>query len=70
MLPQKINKRMYPSDVQRISGMNVVGSQHSLANLPQNFNAPFKNNMTYKYNMNKSNLSKLTKEQLIELLLA
>ena len=70
MLPQKINKRMYPSDVQRISDMNVVGSQHSLANLPQNLNAPFKNNMTYKYNMNKSNLSKLTKEQLIELLLA
>ena len=39
MLPQKINKRLHPSDVQRISDMNVVDSQHSLANLS---NAPNK----------------------------
>ena len=67
MLPQKINKKTYPSDVQPISGMNVVDSRHSLPNLS---NAPNKNNMLYYYNMNKSNLSKLTKNQLIELLIA
>ena len=60
---------MYPSDVQRISDMNVVGSQHSLANLPQNLNVYSENNLTYNI-MNKSNLSKLTKDQLITLLLA
>ena len=66
MLPQKINKRLHPSDVQQISDMNVVDSQHSLANLS---NAPNKNNITYNI-MNKSNLEKLTKDQLITLLLA
>ena len=38
--------------------------------LSKNPNAPFENNMLYYYNMNKSNLSKLTKNQLIELLIA
>ena len=66
MLPQKINKKTYPSDVQPISGMNVVDSRHSLANLS---NAPNKNNLSYNYNMNKNNLEKLTKDQLIALLL-
>ena len=70
MSHNKVTRKRYPSDVQRISDMNVVGSQHSLANLPQNLNAPFENNMLYYYNMNKSNLSKLTKNQLIELLIA
>ena len=65
-MAQQINKRLHPSDVQRISDMNVVDSRHSLVNLS---NASNKNNLSIKY-MNKSNLSKLTKEQLIELLLA
>ena len=66
MLPQKINKKTYPSDVQLISGMDVASSLHPLANLEsQN-----KNNMTYIYKMDKNNLSKLTKDQLIELLIA
>ena len=70
MLPQKMNKKTYSPDVQLISGMKVAGSQSSLANLPQTLNATNKNNMLYYYNMNKSNLSKLTKDQLITLLLA
>ena len=65
-MAKQINKRLHPSDVQRISDMNVVDSRHSLVNLS---NAPRKNNMLY-YNMNKSNLEKLTKNQLIELLIA
>ena len=68
MLPQKMNKKTYSPDVQLISGMKVAGSQSSLANLPQTLNAFNKNNLSITY-MNKSNLSKLTKEQLIELLL-
>ena len=60
MLPQKINKKTYPSDVQPISGMNVVDSRQSLAN-PSN--APNKNNITYNI-MNKNNLSKLTKKSI------
>ena len=67
MSHNKVNKRMYPSDVQPISGMNVVDSQHSLANLSQN-RRKRKNNLTYNI-MNKSNLEKLTKDQLITLLL-
>ena len=36
----------------------------------QNLNVPFENNVLYYYNMKKSNLEKLTKDQLITLLLA
>ena len=67
---KQMNKRMYPSDVQRISGITDVDSLQLLANLSQNLNAPFENYMPYKYNMNRSNLAKLTKNQLIDLLLA
>ena len=67
MSHNKITRKRNPPDVPQISGMNVVDSQHSLANLS---NATNKNNMTYIYNMDKNNLSKLTKDQLIELLIA
>ena len=66
MSHNKITRKRNPPDVPQISGMNVVDSRHSLANLS---NAPNKNNITYNI-MNKNNLSKLTKNQLIELLIA
>ena len=57
-----------PPDVPLISGMNVVVSPRSSANLTQNLNAHSVNNLSIRY-MNKSNLSKLSKDQLIALLL-
>ena len=66
MLPQNRNKSTKPSVLQQMTGMDVASSLHPLANLEsQN-----KNNMTYIYKMDKNNLSKLTKNQLIELLIA
>ena len=51
-------------------GVNVASSLHSsMPNLESQNNRTFKNNMYYRY-MDKNNLSKLTKNQLIELLLA
>ena len=64
----KQNNPRNPSDVPLISDMDVVASQHSLANLAQNKRTS-KNNISYNYIMNKSNLSKLSKDQLIALLL-
>ena len=50
-------------------GVNVASSLHSsMPNLESQNNRTFKNNITYNI-MNKSNLSKLTKDQLIALLL-
>ena len=66
MLPQNRNKSTKPSVLPQMTDMDVASSLHPLANLEsQN-----KNNMTYIYNMDKNNLSKLTKDQLIELLIA
>ena len=64
MLPQNRNKSTKPSVLPQMTGMDVASSLHPLANLEsQN-----KNNITYNI-MNKNNLSKLTKDQLIALLL-
>ena len=69
-MAQQINKRLHPSDVQRISDMNVASSLHSsMPNLESQNRRTRKNNITYNI-MNKNNLSKLTKDQLITLLLA
>ena len=65
MLPQNRNKSTKPSVLPQMTGMDVASSLHPLANLEsQN-----KNNLSIKY-MDKNNLSKLTKNQLITLLLA
>ena len=51
-------------------GVNVASSLHSsMPNLETQINRSNKNNVSYYIIMNKNNLSKLTKEQLIELLL-
>ena len=66
MLPQNRNKSTKPSVLPQMTDMDVASSLHPLANLEsQN-----KNNLSYNIIMNKSNLSKLTKGQLIELLRA
>ena len=65
MLPQNRNKSTKPSVLPQMTDMDVASSLHPLANLEsQN-----KNNLSIKY-MDKNNLSKLTKDQLIELLIA
>ena len=51
-------------------GVNVASSLHSsMPNLETQINRSNKNDLSYNIIMNKNNLSKLTKEQLIELLL-
>ena len=51
-------------------GVNVASSLHSsMPNLESQNRRTRKNNLSYIYNMDKNNLSKLTKNQLIELLL-
>ena len=52
-------------------GVNVASSLHSsMPNLETQINRTNKNNLSYNIIMNKNNLSQLTKNQLIELLLA
>ena len=66
----KTSKRSRPSTpTTQNLGVNVASSLHSsMPNLESQNNHTFKNNISIRY-MNKSNLSKLTKDQLIALLL-